>query len=258
MPHDNSRQGEMDATICEVFAIDSLEQLSLFRAIVIAARLLKHLAGIAAVNRVAFAPLRTDKDGKPDATAGVVVTLDTTVQSSKGERRPVQIVSFMDASAFQSAVAVPLKNLKFPIDEMVAQLGGFGMHGAFLSGKIAARAYSDPAGAYDEFRRLNWTFYPLLAAKRIINRSPQELLVKYPMRAAMPLALLLNRKLPAKGLITTLLMLPMMMSAAVVGLFWRLLYDPSWGPLNYVLGLGNLAWLSDANLALYALSLIHI
>lgn len=45
MPHDNSRQGEMDATICEVFAVDSLEQLSLFRAIVIAARLLKHLAG---------------------------------------------------------------------------------------------------------------------------------------------------------------------------------------------------------------------
>ena len=32
------------------------------------------------------------------------------------------------------------------------------------------------------------------------------------------LALLLNRKIPAKGLITTLLMLPMMMSAAVVGL----------------------------------------
>jgi multiple sugar transport system permease protein len=72
------------------------------------------------------------------------------------------------------------------------------------------------------------------------------------------LALLLNRKIPGKGLITTLLMLPMMMSAAVVGLFWRLLYDPSWGPLNYVLGLGNLAWLSDANLALYAVAITDI
>ena len=72
------------------------------------------------------------------------------------------------------------------------------------------------------------------------------------------LALLLNRNLPAKGLITTLLMLPMMMSAAVVGLFWRLLYDPSWGPLNYVLGLGDLAWLSDANLALYAVAITDI
>jgi len=69
----------------------------------------------------------------------------------------------------------------------------FGMHGAFLSGKIAARAYSDPAGAYDEFRRLNWTFYPLLAAKRIINRSPQDLMVKYPMRASLPFMHLFNR-----------------------------------------------------------------
>lgn len=72
------------------------------------------------------------------------------------------------------------------------------------------------------------------------------------------LALLLNRNVPAKGLITTLLMLPMMMSAAVVGLFWRLLYDPSWGPLNYVLGIGDFAWLSNADAALYAIALTDI
>ena len=72
------------------------------------------------------------------------------------------------------------------------------------------------------------------------------------------LALLLNRAMPAKGLITTLLLLPMMMSAAVVGLFWRLLYDPSWGPLNYVLGLGDLAWLSNADVALYAVAITDI
>jgi multiple sugar transport system permease protein len=72
------------------------------------------------------------------------------------------------------------------------------------------------------------------------------------------LALLLNRNMPAKGLITTLLLLPMMMSAAVVGLFWRLLYDPSWGPLNYVLGLGDLAWLSNPKIALYAVAITDI
>ena len=38
------------------------------------------------------------------------------------------------------------------------------------------------------------------------------------------IALLLNRSIPYKGFITTLLLLPMMMSAAVVGLFWQLLY----------------------------------
>ena len=44
------------------------------------------------------------------------------------------------------------------------------------------------------------------------------------------LALLLNRPFPLKGLVTTLLLLPMMLSPAVVGLFWKLFYDPSWGP----------------------------
>ena len=72
------------------------------------------------------------------------------------------------------------------------------------------------------------------------------------------IALLLNRTIPYKGLITTLLLLPMMMSAAVVGLFWKLLYDPSWGVINYALGLGDLAWLSDPNMALYAIAITDI
>jgi multiple sugar transport system permease protein len=49
-------------------------------------------------------------------------------------------------------------------------------------------------------------------------------------------ALLLNRAIPAKGLLTTMMMLPMMMCMAVVGLFWQLLYNPSWGIINYLLG----------------------
>ncbi|HSO46516.1 MAG TPA: sugar ABC transporter permease, partial [Rhizobiaceae bacterium] len=35
-------------------------------------------------------------------------------------------------------------------------------------------------------------------------------------------AMLLNRDIPFKGFITTLLLLPMMLSMAVVGLFWKL------------------------------------
>lgn len=71
-------------------------------------------------------------------------------------------------------------------------------------------------------------------------------------------ALLLNRKIPAKGLLTTLLLLPMMLSMAVVGLFWQLLYSPSWGIINYALGLGDFAWLSDPDVALYAVALTDI
>jgi multiple sugar transport system permease protein len=72
------------------------------------------------------------------------------------------------------------------------------------------------------------------------------------------LALLLNRSFPLKGLVTTLLLLPMMMSPAVVGLFWQLLYSPSWGPINYAFNLGNFAWLSNPHAALYAIAITDI
>ncbi len=68
-------------------------------------------------------------------------------------------------------------------------------------------------------------------------------------------ALLLNRDFKFKGLITTLLLLPMMMSAAVVGLFWELIYAPTWGPLNYILHLGDFGLLSNADTALFAVAI---
>lgn len=71
-------------------------------------------------------------------------------------------------------------------------------------------------------------------------------------------AMLLNRDFPFKGLITTLLLLPMMLSMAVVGLFWKLLYDPSWGVINWVLGLGKFQWLGDRDMALYAVAITDI
>lgn len=71
-------------------------------------------------------------------------------------------------------------------------------------------------------------------------------------------ALLLNRDIPFKGLVTTLLLVPMMLSMAVVGLFWKLLYDPSFGIINYALGLGNFEWLANPNMALYAVALTDI
>jgi multiple sugar transport system permease protein len=72
------------------------------------------------------------------------------------------------------------------------------------------------------------------------------------------IAMLLNRNIPYKGLITTLLLLPMMLSMAVVGLFWKLLYDPSFGIINYALGLGTFEWLANPNMALYAVALTDI
>jgi len=71
-------------------------------------------------------------------------------------------------------------------------------------------------------------------------------------------AMLLNREIPFKGFITTLLLLPMMMSMVVVGLFWELLYSPSWGIIDYALGLEGFDWLSNPNVALYAIAITDI
>ncbi len=71
-------------------------------------------------------------------------------------------------------------------------------------------------------------------------------------------ALLLNRNIPGKGTITTLLLLPMMMSMAIVGLFWKLLYSPSWGIINYLLGLQNFVWISNADVALLAIAITDV
>ncbi len=51
----------------------------------------------------------------------------------------------------------------------------FGMLGAMLSGKIAARAVSDPKKALREFRRLNMFFQSTFALKKILDEVPRPL-----------------------------------------------------------------------------------
>ena len=46
-------------------------------------------------------------------------------------------------------------------------------------------------------------------------------------------ALFLNRKFPGRGLIMTLMLTPMMFPPIVVALFWRFIYEPRWGLVNY-------------------------
>ncbi|MBG21359.1 MAG: ABC transporter permease [Rhizobiales bacterium] len=96
-----------------------------------------------------------------------------------------------------------------------------------------------------------WTNFTITAKYVIVSVAGQVVV-------GFGVAMLLNRDIPFKGLITTLLLLPMMLSMAVVGLFWKLLYDPSFGIINYVLGLGRFEWLSDPDMALYAVAITDI
>ena len=49
------------------------------------------------------------------------------------------------------------------------------------------------------------------------------------------LAMLVRGKFRGSGLITTLILIPMMLSPVVVGLFWKLMYNPNFGYFNYVI-----------------------
>jgi len=50
------------------------------------------------------------------------------------------------------------------------------------------------------------------------------------------LAMLLRTKFTGSGVVTTLILVPMMLSPIVVAVFWRLIFNPSYGIFNYIFG----------------------
>ena len=58
------------------------------------------------------------------------------------------------------------------------------------------------------------------------------------------LALLLREQFTGSGIITTIILIPMMLSPVVVGLFWKLMYNPTFGYFNYLLGFSDPATIS--------------
>lgn len=72
------------------------------------------------------------------------------------------------------------------------------------------------------------------------------------------LALLLQTKFKGRGIISTLLVLPMTMSPVIVGLMWKLFMDPNWGMMNWLLGLGRIDWAQDPSINLYSIVIVDI
>ncbi len=76
------------------------------------------------------------------------------------------------------------------------------------------------------------------------------------------LAMLLKERFRGNGIITTLILIPMMLSPVVVGLFWKLIFNPSFGIFNYLIGYTNPAtapeWLGSPTLALWAVVIVDV
>ncbi len=71
------------------------------------------------------------------------------------------------------------------------------------------------------------------------------------------LAWLLHRSGRGRGLLMTLILVPMMLTPVVVALFWRYIFRTDIGVLNYILG-GPIDWLNRIDLALWALVLVDV
>jgi len=92
----------------------------------------------------------------------------------------------------------------------------------------------------------------IVTAKYVVMSVAGEMILGF------GLALLLQMDFKGKGLITTLLVLPMTMSPVIVGLMWKLFYDPNWGIFNFLLGLGRIDWVQDPSRNLYSVVLADV
>ena len=72
------------------------------------------------------------------------------------------------------------------------------------------------------------------------------------------LAYLLNQKFKARAVYVTMLAIPMMMSPALVGVTWKYFFYAKWGPINWIFHLGNLDWISNPRVNLYAIMITDI
>ena len=74
------------------------------------------------------------------------------------------------------------------------------------------------------------------------------------------LAILLNKKFKGNELLTTLIVLPMMLSPAVVGVFWTYLYHPQVGLFNYIVNFfydfGSFDMIGSSTLAPWAIVIV--
>ena len=73
------------------------------------------------------------------------------------------------------------------------------------------------------------------------------------------IAYLISRRRRGRGLLTTLFLVPMMLSPVVVGLFWRFMLDTQFGVVNSLLGslgLGSVEWLTKQRMALFSVIVV--
>lgn len=114
---------------------------------------------------------------------------------------------------------------------------------------IGFKNYTDLFSTSTFWRSLAVTFYYVL-----LNIPMQTLF-------ALLLAMLLNQKLPGRGIFRTIFVVPWMATPVAMGVVWQWLFDPQYGALNTFLGVFHItgpAWLSSPSWAMPAVAAVNI
>lgn len=74
-------------------------------------------------------------------------------------------------------------------------------------------------------------------------------------------AWLFNRKLRGIRILRTLILIPMAITPVVAGMFWKVMYNTSYGPINYFLSLAGIkgpAWIASGRTAFLSVLVVNI
>ncbi|MEJ2358998.1 MAG: sugar ABC transporter permease [Deinococcales bacterium] len=126
------------------------------------------------------------------------------------------------------------------------------VHDWFIGGTPKYIGLGNFARALHDYRfwsGLKNTFYFTLIA------VPMEMVL------GLAIAVLFNRDFRGKGLVRTVILLPMVATPVAIALIWALMFNPSLGVLNYFLeslGLPRSLWVASAQLAIPSLTIVDI
>jgi len=120
-----------------------------------------------------------------------------------------------------------------------------GMLRTFVGFENFARAIDDPLVRQSAVTTLKWA----------LTVTTVEILL------GLGLALLLSHGVRGRAIFTSLLIIPIIMPPVAVSIMWFFMYDYNFGILDYLLnqvGFPSVRWLSDPNIALYAMMVVDV
>lgn len=120
-------------------------------------------------------------------------------------------------------------------------------------------------GAVPEFYGIR-NFIEILTDTRVINAIIRTVVfvgatVVVELALGMIIAVLITQKLRGMEYLRGFFLVPMMMTPVVAGTLWRTLFNTSYGPINYFLGLlkiPQVEWLSNPNSALPSIMMVEV